>query len=88
MRETDDQQEKRAIHTTFNGKEIEIVRVANTALFKFAFVKGGALPKELEGMYTSPMKAKDALTAYNQINAPKAEPKVEVKQETKTKAAS
>jgi hypothetical protein len=49
---------------TDNGKELKIYHVKNTALYKVAFTTGGELPAELQGMYTSPKFAQDAIEAY------------------------
>ncbi len=49
---------------TPNGKEIGIYRVANTALYRIAFVTGGEVPRELEGMFTAPSMAAKAIEAY------------------------
>lgn len=60
-----DEQEKRITFETFNGVEVEIVKVSNSSLFKITNAKGGALAEGLEGMWTTPQKAKEALDDYN-----------------------
>lgn len=49
---------------TPNGRTLVINRVPNTALYRPAFKEGGDLPKELEGMFTDPYRAQDAITVY------------------------
>lgn len=60
-----DENEKRIILEAYNGNEVEIVRVVNSALYKLANAKGGVLDGELEGMFTTPQKAKEAFDSYN-----------------------
>jgi hypothetical protein len=70
-----DEQERRAIFTTYNGVDVEIVKVANSSLLKFVNVNGGVLAAGLDGMFTTPQKAKEALDTYNiqsKINEEKA----------------
>lgn len=68
----DIEQEARALYHTFDGIEVEIVKVVNSALYQFTNAKGGVLAKELEGMWTTPQKAKETLDEYNKAGVNKA----------------
>lgn len=65
MRDEELEQEKRAIYPTFDGIDVEIVKVANSALFQLVNAKGGVLSDGLKGMFTTPQKAKEQLETYN-----------------------
>ena len=47
----------------YGKKEIKIVKIVNSSLFGLTFTSGGELPKELEGRYTSPKLAREAVVA-------------------------
>lgn len=52
------------VYTSPTGKDVEIIHVEQTSLYEVIFAKGGAKPKEFEGMFTSPGKAKIAIEQY------------------------
>ena len=51
-------------YETDAGKELGIYKVANTSLYKVAFKSGGEVPKELDGMWTAPTMAAQAIERY------------------------
>lgn len=69
-----DEKERRTILKTYNGVDVEIVRVVNSSLYSLANVKGGELATGLDGMFTTPQKAIEVFDSYNQagIKAEKA----------------
>ena len=47
-------------------KDLDIIKIQNTALFGLKFRGGGELPKVLSGMYTNPTLAQKAIDKYLQ----------------------
>ncbi len=61
---TDEKNFLEQVYTSPAGKDVEIVKVENTALYAVQHVKGGTLPEEFEGMFTSPKHCKEAIDSY------------------------
>lgn len=59
------EQEPRALYETFAGVSLEIVKVTNSSLYQIVMAKGGVLDGELDGMFTTPQKAKEVIDDYN-----------------------
>lgn len=64
---------------TPNGKEIKIVNAPGTGHYKVQFTKGGELPHELTGFFTSSAIAQVAVQTYLLNNKDKFEKKAENK---------
>ena len=56
-------------YETSNGKTIQATKLPQGALWKIEFKPGGALPKTLQGMYTSQKLANDDIEKYLEARA-------------------
>lgn len=65
---------------TPNGKEIKILNAPGTGHYKIQFTKGGELPTELDGFFTSSATAQQAVQTYLLTNKEKFEKKAEKKE--------
>jgi len=67
-------------YVTPNGKEIQIINAAGTGHYKVQFAKGGELPAELDGLFTSSAVAEIAVRNYLLNNKTRLEKKAENKE--------
>jgi len=65
---------------TPNGKEIKIINAPGTGHYKVQFTQGGALPTELDGLFTSSAVAQVAVRNYLLNNKDRFEKKIENKE--------
>jgi hypothetical protein len=47
-----------------DGKDIKVLQCEGSSLFRVGFDKGGVVPKDLDGLYTSKDVAEKAIRAY------------------------